>query len=58
MGKKVDLPLQAKDKPATLSWGGDVAKIIARILFKEEAKREAYNVCSSEHRTWEEIDAY
>ena len=58
MGKKVILPLQAKDKPATLSWGGDVAKMIALILFKDEAKREIYNVCSSEHRTWEEIAEY
>jgi nucleoside-diphosphate-sugar epimerase len=57
-GKKVILPVQAKDKPATLSWGGDVAKMIARILFKEESKREAYNVCSAEYRTWEEIAAY
>ena len=57
-GKKVVLPIQAKDKPATLCWGGDVAKMIARILFKEEAKREIYNVCSSEHRTWEEIAEY
>lgn len=58
LGKKVILPIQAKDKPATLSWGGDVAKMIARILFKEEAKREFYNVCSAEHRTWEEIAGY
>jgi len=58
MGKKVVLPIQAKDKPATLSWGGDVAKMIARILFKEQAKREAYNVCSAEYRTWEEIAEY
>ena len=56
--KKVVLPIQAKDKPATLSWGGDVAKMIARILFKEEAKREVYNVCSAEHRTWGEIAEY
>ncbi len=58
MGKKVLLPLQAKDKPATLSWGGDAAKMIARILFREEARREAYNVCSAESRTWGEIAAY
>jgi nucleoside-diphosphate-sugar epimerase len=58
MGKKVILPIQAKDKPATLSWGGDVAKMIALILFKDEAKREIYNVCSAEHRTWEEIAEY
>lgn len=58
MGKKVVLPIQAKDKPATLSWGGDVANMIARILFKEQAKRECFNVCSAEYRTWEEIAAY
>lgn len=57
-GKKVLLPIQAKDKPATLSWAGDVAKMIARILFKKEALRETYNVCSAEYRTWEEIAAY
>lgn len=57
-GKKVVLPIQAKDKPATLSWGGDVAKMIARILFREEAKRETYNVCSAEWRTWSEIVEY
>lgn len=57
-GKKVVLPLQAKDKPATLCWGGDVAKMIARLLFNPKAMREAYNVCSSESRTWGEIADY
>ena len=58
MGKKVLLPIQAQDKPATLSWGGDVAKMIARILFCEKSMRECYNVCSAEHRTWAEIAEY
>ena len=57
-GKKVVLPIQAKDKPATLCWGGDVAKMIARVLFNDEARREAYNVCSSEYKTWGEIADY
>ena len=57
-GKKVVVPIQAKDKPATLSWGGDVAKMIARIIFKEETKREDYNVCSAESKTWGEIAEY
>ena len=35
-----------------------MAKMIARILFKEQAKREFYNVCSAEHRTWGEIAEY
>ncbi|MBQ2968112.1 MAG: NAD-dependent epimerase/dehydratase family protein [Clostridia bacterium] len=57
-GKKVVLPLQAKDKPATLCWAGDVSMMIAKLLFNEKAKKEVYNVCSSEHRTWEEIAGY
>ena len=57
-GKKVVVPIQAKDKPATLSWGGDVAKMMARMMFKDEAKRESYNVCSAESRTWGEIADY
>ena len=57
-GKKVVVPIQAKDKPATLCWGGDVAKMIARLMFKPETLREAYNVCSSESRTWGEIADY
>lgn len=58
MGKKVVLPIQAKDKPATLGWGGNVAQMIARTLFKDQARREVYNVCSAEYRTWEEIAGY
>lgn len=57
-GKKVVVPIQAFDKPATLCWGGDVAKMIARLMFKEETLREAYNVCSSESHTWGEIAEY
>ena len=57
-GKKVIVPIQAKDKPATLCWGGDVAKMIARLMFKPETLREAYNVCSSESHTWGEIADY
>ncbi len=57
-GKKVILPKQAKDIPATLCWAGDVSMMIAKLLFNEEAKREIFNVCSSESRTWGEIAEY
>ena len=57
-GKKVVLPVQAKDKPATLCWAGDVSMMIAKLFFNENAKREIYNVCSSEYHTWEEIAEY
>lgn len=33
-GKPVAIPIQAKDKPATLSWGGDVGVMIARLARK------------------------
>lgn len=56
--KKVVLPIQAKDKPATLCWAKDVSMMIAKLLFNEKAKREIFNVCSSEHRTWKEIAEY
>ena len=57
-GKKVVLPIQAKNTPATLSWAGDVSMMIAKLLFNESAKREIFNVCSAEHRTWGEIAEY
>lgn len=57
-GKKVVLPKQAKDIPATLCWAGDVSMMIAKLLFNEDAKREIFNVCSSEARTWGEIAEY
>lgn len=53
--KKVVLPIQAKDIPATLSWAGDVSMMIAKLLFNESAKREIYNVNTTESRTWGEI---
>ena len=57
-GKKVVLPIHAKNKPATLCWAGDVSMMIAKLLFNNEAKRDIFNVCSSEHHTWEEIAEY
>ena len=57
-GKKVVLPIQAKDIPATLSWAGDVSMMIAKLLFNEQAMRETYNVCSAEYKTWGEIADY
>ena len=57
-GKKAVLPIQAKEKPATLSWAGDVSRQIALLLFREKALGEAYSVCSAEHRTWGEIAEY
>ncbi|MBO5897709.1 MAG: NAD-dependent epimerase/dehydratase family protein [Clostridia bacterium] len=55
LGRTVVLPRGAKDKQATMTWAGDVAKMIACILFNEKAMRETYTVSTAEHHTWGEI---
>ena len=49
------LPEAALDVQATMSWGGDVAQMIARLLFNDKAPGEVFSVCTSEHHTWREI---
>lgn len=54
-GKTIVLPKDAMHCQATLSWGGDVGKMIALLLFNDKAYRESYNVATAEHHSWEEI---
>ena len=55
MGKPVVIPIQAKDKPATMSWAGDVGVMIARLAGKQEALGEKFIASTAEHNTWGEI---
>lgn len=57
-GKAVVLPEQARNIQATMSWGGDVARMIAGLLFNEQARGEAFTVATAEHHTWGEIADY
>ena len=57
-GNPVLLYDKAKDIPASLTWGGDVAEMIRRLLFNEKALCDDFNVTSSESRTWGEIAEY
>ena len=57
-GKSAVLPEQARDKQATMTWGGDVANMIAGLLFNEQSFGEAYTVATAEHHTWGEIADY
>lgn len=54
-GKPVVIPIQAKDKPATMSWAGDVGVMIARLAGKQEALGERFIASTAEHLTWGEI---
>ncbi len=57
-GKTVILPEAARNVEATMTWAGDVAKMMARILFNPVTFGEAYTVATAEHRTWETIAGY
>ena len=57
-GKTVVLPEQARNIQATMSWAGDVARMIAGLLFNEKAVGETFTVATAEHRTWGEIADY
>ena len=57
-GKPVPLPEQTRGIQATMTWGGDVARMIAGLLFNEKAVCEAFTVATAEHRTWGEIADY
>ena len=54
-GKKLVLPEKAMPVQATMSWAGDVAIMMARLLLNKDAYGETYSVCTAEHHTWEEI---
>lgn len=56
-GKTIVLPEAAMDRQATLSWGGDVGKMLALLLFNPKAPGESYNTATAEHHSWREIAA-
>ncbi len=58
LGRKVVLPREARDIQGTMTWAGDVAKMLAGLLFNEQAMRETYTVSTAEHHTWGEIAEY
>ena len=46
-------------KQTTMTWAGDVAKMIARLVLNESTFGEDYNVVTSEHHSWSEVaDCY
>ena len=57
-GKKVILPEDAMSVQATMSWAGDVAKMISRLVLNDAALREVYSVCTAEHNQWRTIAEY
>jgi len=57
-GKTVLLPEKALDCQATMSWAGDVAEMILRIIENPKTACETFTISTSEHHTWREIAEY
>lgn len=54
-GQTIILPEGAMECQATMTWAGDVAKMLSAILFNPEAFGQTYTVSTAEHHTWREI---
>jgi nucleoside-diphosphate-sugar epimerase len=54
----VVLPQDAMPVQATMSWAGDVARLMSRLVLNPAAFQEAFTLSTSEHRTWGEIANY
>lgn len=57
-GKTVLLPGQAMNVQATMSWAGDVARMISRLILNKNAFGEIYTVATAEHHSWKQIADY
>lgn len=57
-GKTVLLPQQAADVYGTMSWGGDVARMIAGLIQNPRAYGEAFTLATSEHHKWKTVAEY
>lgn len=58
-GKTLILPEEAMPVQGTMTWAGDVAKMIARLILNPKAFSECFTVSTAEHHSWKEIaDVY
>lgn len=53
--KPVIFPREMLNKQTTMTWAGDVAKMISALAANNRAMGEDFNVVTSEHRAWSEV---
>jgi nucleoside-diphosphate-sugar epimerase len=51
----VILPHEMLNKITTMTWAGDVARLIAKLVLFKKAMSEDFNIATSEHHTWSEV---
>ena len=54
-GIPVPVPQIMLTKQATMTWGGDVARMIALLVGNPKAMGETFTVSTAEHTTWEQV---
>ena len=54
----VVIPSEMLDKTTTMTWGGDVAKMLSRLILNPQAINQDFNVATSESHTWREVLSY
>lgn len=54
-GHAVPLASEMLPKQTTMSWGGDVARMISGLIGNATTLGEDYNVCTSKHQSWAEV---
>ena len=54
-GRSVIFPSDIADRQTSLTYGPDVAKVIARLIGNEKAYGETFHITTSETHTWREI---
>lgn len=57
-GLPVIMPKEMLDKQTTLTWAGDTACLIEKLIFNAQAYGEDFNLATAEHHTWREIAGY
>ncbi len=56
--KRVVFPVEMLDKYTTMTWAGDVARMIAKLLLDHSTLGDDFNVVTGESRTWREVLTY
>lgn len=57
-GLPVVLPEEMLDKQTTLTWAGDTARLIERLILNPQAYAQDFNLATAEHHSWREIAGY
>ncbi|EJG0157816.1 NAD-dependent epimerase/dehydratase family protein, partial [Vibrio parahaemolyticus] len=57
-GLEIPMPKEILDKYTTMTWAGDVAKMIEKLILNKDAYSESFNTVSHEYKTWRQVAKY